>query len=1209
MDSSPLKEAPTEGRTARDTPRGLQRRSSVSGRFPRLGYDRSGSRRDGGSRSVSVSIMQHTGGDEERNEDAQEDYPNGGNMVYEHVLFPGPRLRYRHVMKNKYTRVFERCMDCNTYQQMPLRAPPNVEQRTPEQLHAEHCHMAAVRSSRQLILNAIMGYVRLQKEISQPPTRDAVETVLGQAWSCGMLLFETIEYLSCSDIEQREYRTWDRTLEALQLQQWLIGLHVGEEQVGRATLAYILAHRKREKLAVRHTTFQLSWRDRSLFFLSPNSEFRRVVTNIVESKYFEWFILAVIFISSFCLCFHIPGKANDPAGGFVALRVFDGIFTAVFLVEMLMKWLSMGVILFKPEAYFWHPWNVFDFTITIVSLIALAPQFSHLRSIKVLRCIRVLAFFRNNNVNRGLAKVSSTILNCIPTVANVLLLFFINYFVWAVIALRLFNGKAFTCTTDPGADNATCSGSGGQWVAKQRNFDTFGNSFLTMIEVSVGSKWLDIIYMGVDGWSSEHAPIEDYYLAKGFFFVVYYYISHLILFSLFTASIVYCYLLTKNTSEGVLGITFEHQLWMRMQRMTLQLTPRVKLVPMKNKASQLLHRVVGYHGFQIAVVVVILLNVFTMSLYWYGEAKESVTVLDAFQYIWTLFFTFESAAMLGSYGMRSFSSWAFCFDFFVLVFSYIQVIVKASGSNAIPFNVNALRMLRVGRFFAVAELYVPVRKQLFLLHEVLLRSSASLANVTLILLLGVFTFAVLGLHLVGGVATVAGGYIDDRYTNFNNFGNSLMMTFRLTTLENWSPLLRAGMNVTAACEDEEACVVNNWSPFFFTLLLVCLVLVILGLYIAVIVDHYITASRMNASVTRIEDLHRFRDLWSQYDPNASLVLPTKDLPKILESLQPPLGLSSRHNRAELLRLLREYDIPDHRGKIYYHEVLLPLARRVLAMAFTRDTMDYRTTFETLWRHSEKSLRALPTVLAKSGNATVAQHFAASYLQAICRRKKAYRLMQQARSDVWRDGRVVCDELGLPYGEYGFGRQSLDGPDPMHEPPQGSVAPADAEARTERRDPVEMEAVAAAVAPSSPTWRSGQADSPSSPMSECQAADGQPTQARLPGTYQPAIDDREKRFGPDVPNALRRHETRSEKLRRKDEERYLLSPTDETSPAAPSTLRSNSQRLAASDYQPPLGTDPTSWLDNSRNRGGNVGTSGQDSRTNSGLPSMQGLMTP
>ncbi|ORC93271.1 putative calcium channel protein [Trypanosoma theileri] len=1165
----------------------LQRRPSVTGHFTTLGYERPSIKKEGGTKENG-----HKPGEKVEEEHYESDI-TGGEMVYEHILLPGPRLRYKHVMVGRQRRVFERCLDCNTHKQMPLRAPPNVLQRTADELHAEHCHMAAVRSSRQLVLNAILGYVRLQKELGGPPTRETVETVLGQAWSCGMLLFETIEYLSCADIELREFRTWDRTLEALQLQQWLIGLHVGEEQVGRATLAYILAHKETQERAVSNKYFQRSWRNRSFFVLSPSNPFRQFVTKVVQSAWFEWFILAVIFAASICLCFYNPQLTNFLGGKYTALHVLDDIFAIIFAVEMVLKWISMGVVLDLHVAYFWHRWNIFDCFITIVSLLAIAPAYDHFRYLKVMRCFRILGPLRHCTFNKELSKLAVTMWDCIPTLANVLLLCLLNYIVWCIIAVRLFMDQTHSCSNETIINGTLCVEEGGSWDAPQRNFDNFYESLLTMFEVSTGSKWLDVIYTGVDAWSENFAPIANRHPAKGLFFIAYYYVSNLVLFSLFVASMIYCYLLTKNAAEGAMGITFEHQLWIRMQRMILRLKPRVQLVPLGNIISRFLHRVVTHVVFEVVMACILFFNLITMSLYWYGNSSKQEDALDALQYVWVAFFTVELILRLAAHGIRAFSRWSFCFDLFVTCLSYVQIGVNTTDNHKVPFNVNVLRLLNLGRLLKLVDVFVPVKNNLRLLYQVLILSASALVNVTLILLLAVFVFTILGMHFIGRVHPVVNGYIDDTYNNFMTFPNALIMTFRLTTLENWVSMLRSSVADGTICELDD-CRTSNWAPVYYVPIVICFALMIVTLYIAVVVDHYVTVVRMHASVSRIQDLRRFRALWSARDPNAKLVLRTRQLPELLEALRPPLGLSSRHNRVELLRLLREYDIPDHGGRVHYDEVLVPLARRVLAMAFSEDEVDDGATFEALWRLSESSLRALPTVLGNRSDATTAQYFAVSYVQAAYRRRKACRQMQQARADLWRKGRNVCDELGLPYKDYGFGKTSL-----FVDEKQKSKS---ASPSTGYKDDVDKE-------DSTPAPRA------SSPMTPSENNSSTPPAARLPGVYQPAIDEKERRFGPDVPNAVRRHETRSEKLRRKEEERQqqqqMQQPQGDNTPTAHSAPRSSSLRLHSTEYQPPLGTDPSSWLNSEMSR--HMSGSGSPANTSSNaanvLPNPQGTPPP
>ncbi|RNF24650.1 putative calcium channel protein [Trypanosoma conorhini] len=1139
------------------------RHSSVTGHFTTLGYEKPTVMKYG-------ELME---GRPQPNEPEEKGYRGnvpmtGGGIVYEHILLPGPRLRYKHVMVGRRRRVFERCLDCNTHKQMPLRAPPNVQQRTPDELHAEHCHMAAVRSSRQLVLNTIIGYVRLQKELGGPPTREAVETVLGQAWSCGMLLFDSIEYLSCSDIEVREYRTWDRTLEALQLQQWLIGLHVGEEQVGRATLAYILAHQKTQERAAAYSSFHRSWRDRSFFIFSPSNPLRRFVTAIVESSWFEWLILAVIFAAAICLCFYDPRVDTYTSGKYVTLHVLDDIFAVIFAVEMVLKWISMGVVLDLHVAYFWRRWNIFDCFITVVSLIAFAPAYAHFRYLKVMRCFRILGPLRYCSFNRELSKLALTMWDSVPTLANVLLLSLLNYIVWSILAVRLFMGLTHSCTSPSYLNKTSCVDAGERWIGPQRNFDNFYESLLTMFEVSTGSQWLDVIYQGVDGWSTESAPIANRHPSKGLFFIAYYYVSHLVLFSLFAASLIYCYLLAKNAAEDVTDITFEHQLWMRMQRMILRLKPRVALIPLGNSFSRFLHRIVVHPLFEVVMACILFFNLITMSLYWYDNSSRQENALDALQYVWVALFTVEILMRLAAHGLRAFSRWSFSFNVFVTCLSYLQIGLNTTVDHHVPFNVNVLRLLHLGRMLKLVDFLLPLRHHLHLLHEALLLSASSLVNVTLILALAVFVFAVLGMHLIGPVVPVPGGYIDGTYNNFLTFPNALMMVFRLATLEDWVAMLRASVADGNPCPLPN-CKTTNWAPVFYVPIVICFALMIVHLYLAVLVDHYVAVARMKASVTRMHDLRRFRDLWSVRDPNARLVLRTKELPELLEALRPPLGLASRNNRVELMRLLREYGIPDHGGKVYYYEVMLPLARRVLAMAFSEEEVNDGTTLESVWRHSESFLRALPTVLVRHASATTAQHFAASYVQAAYRRDKACRQMHQLRANLWREARIACDEHGLPYRDYGFGGISLEDDDPREEAARRGLSIDSPEGKRKQKTAADVTAAAAAAATAG--------RSASSTRTSEESVNNQLPAARLPGLYQPAIDEKEKRFGPEVPNAVRRHETRSDKLRRKEEERQQQHDPLDRQPSIPAGPRPSAQRAHSTDYQPPLGTDPSAWL--------------------------------
>ncbi|KAG5468132.1 hypothetical protein LSCM1_02105 [Leishmania martiniquensis] len=1051
---------------------------------------------------------------------------------FEHLLLPGPRLRYKST-EDEERRVFDTCLDCNTHMQMPLRAPPSVAQRTAEELHGEHCHMAAVRSSQQLVLNALIGYARMQADHEVTPTKRMVEVVLGQAWSCGLLLFETIENLSCMDLPERE-RSWDRVLEALELQQWLLGLHVGEEQAGRATLAYILAHQQRQEAQVQAKNYRDTWKDRAFFVLSPTNPVRRKVSAVVGSTWFEIAVLCVIYAASICLAFYSPADGNRDFGGsydsskYQVLHVLDDIFSVIFAVEMVLRWISMGVVLPIGRAYFWHLWNIFDFFIVIISLVSWGKPDVYLRYLKALRCFRILGPLRYWRWgSSSMSHVARTIWDSIPTLANVCLLMLMNYIVWAILFVSMFMNKMNYCSNTTIVNRTQCIEAGFTWAPTQRNFRNFYESLLTTFEISTGAEWLDVIYSAVDSHSAQLSPIRNRRPYIGLVFIAYYYVSHFILFTLFISAVIYCYMLAKSATEDATGTTIEHQVWLRMQGMILRLRPKPLLLPMKYRVSRVVHLLIANRWFEAFMGLVLVLNMLTMSLQWYQMSNTQKDTLDAFQYLWVSIFTLEVILRFTAHGLRFFTSWAYCWDLLIVVLSYIQIGLNTTTTNQMPFNVNVLRMLRVGRVLHLVHLALPFSTHFTLLHEVLKASVPGLISVTLVYMIAVYVFAILGLHFLGYIVPF-GGYIDDMYNNFGTFVNALIMVFRLSTLQNWATMLRGSMERGHYCaRASKRCGPTDWAPVYYIPIVICFFLLLSTLYMAVVLDKYIAAVRMRSAITRLNDLRRFCRLWSRKDPNGTMWLPTAVLPELLEELRLPLGISDRRNRLEVLQLLREYNVPDHNGRVYYYELLMPLARRVMAIAFLEaddvSTIGRQAPREIAWRLSERSLGALPASYEKvqPSRITVAEQYAAALLQAAFRRDRAMRNYYIAKSELWRRGRAICNERGLPYDRFGFGKMPLAGPDPREEGiRRGFNVPNDATLANSAGYRVYAGPVAARISAKREVM-----------SSQKLTADREPT-TLLPALYRSAIHSEEKRFGPNAPGAIRRHERRDEKLERK-----------------------------------------------------------------------------
>uniref|UniRef100_A0A8B9TUH0 Sodium channel protein n=1 Tax=Anas platyrhynchos TaxID=8839 RepID=A0A8B9TUH0_ANAPL len=114
---------------------------------------------------------------------------------------------------------------------------------------------------------------------------------------------------------------------------------------------------------------------------------RKTCYRIVEHNWFETFIVFMILLSSGALAFediYIEQRKTIKT----ILEYADKIFTYIFILEMVLKWVAYGF-----QTYFTNAWCWLDFLIvdvSLVSLVAHALGFSELSAIKSLRTLRAL---------------------------------------------------------------------------------------------------------------------------------------------------------------------------------------------------------------------------------------------------------------------------------------------------------------------------------------------------------------------------------------------------------------------------------------------------------------------------------------------------------------------------------------------------------------------------------------------------------------------------------------------------------------------------------------------------------------------------------------------------------------------------------------------------------------------------------------------------
>jgi len=154
------------------------------------------------------------------------------------------------------------------------------------------------------------------------------------------------------------------------------------------------------------------------------SALQQHVCRLVENRLFQAVVLALILINAFILGLETFAGMKDVFGPF--LRITDRIIVYGFIVEI-------GLRIFAWRgAYFRNGWNVFDFLIVAISLLAATSGLAALRAFRVLRVLRVITVIPRMRV------VVSALLDSLPGIASVGVVLTLIIYVFAVIASNLY---------------------------------------------------------------------------------------------------------------------------------------------------------------------------------------------------------------------------------------------------------------------------------------------------------------------------------------------------------------------------------------------------------------------------------------------------------------------------------------------------------------------------------------------------------------------------------------------------------------------------------------------------------------------------------------------------------------------------------------------------------------------------------------------------
>ncbi|KAK4805952.1 hypothetical protein QYF61_022175 [Mycteria americana] len=732
----------------------------------------------------------------------------------------------------------------------------------------------------------------------------------------------------------------------------------------------------------------------SMFILSTTNPFRRLCHYIVNLRYFEMCILMVIAMSSIALAAEDPVQPNAPRNN--VLRYFDYVFTGVFTFEMVIKMVDLGLVLHQG-AYFRDLWNILDFIVVSGALVAFAftgsskgKDINTIKSLRVLRVLRPLKTIKRlpklkvgegadgergggHSRRRPLPglppqAVFDCVVNSLKNVLNILIVYMLFMFIFAVVAVQLFKGKFFYCTDESKEFEKDCRGEylvyekdnevkaqKREWKKYEFHYDNVLWALLTLFTVSTGEGWPQVLKHSVDATYENQGPSPGYRMEMSIFYVVYFVVFPFFFVNIFVALII---------------ITFQEQGDKMMEEYSLEKNeracidfaisakPLTRHMPQNRQSFQYrMWQFVVSPPFEYTIMAMIALNTIVLMMkdpsyprdaplsprelplslspssvlspQFYDASDAYENVLKMFNNVFTSLFSLECLLKIMAFGVLNYfrDAWN-VFDFVTVLGSITDILVTEFGNNFI--NLSFLRLFRAARLIKLLRQGYTIR----ILLWTFVQSFKALPYVCLLIAMLFFIYAIIGMQVFGniGIEEEDDESAITQHNNFRTFFQALMLLFRSATGEAWHEIMLSCLSGKPCDQNsgikEDECG-NEFAYFYFVSFIFLCSFLMLNLFVAVIMDNFEYLTR-DSSILGPHHLDEYVRVWAEYDPAAWGRLTFMDMYEMLRHMSPPLGLGKKcPPRVAYKRLLR-MDLPvADDNTVHFNSTLMALIRTAL----------------------------------------------------------------------------------------------------------------------------------------------------------------------------------------------------------------------------------------------------------------------------------------
>lgn len=425
------------------------------------------------------------------------------------------------------------------------------------------------------------------------------------------------------------------------------------------------------------------------------------------------------------------------------------------------------------------------------------------------------------------------------------------FLIFGILSVQLFAGKLYHCSETSGTVNGTvvtvatkadCAQIGAEWINQTYNYDDLIHALLTLFYVSSFDGWVDVMFYTMDAKGVDMQPEQDYNEGIALFFVLFLLIANFFILNMFVGVIVDSFQVSTNPDEAQKAVAMRIRNERREKKQEERYDYCLKVYRLNlGYFSKRIVAMVESDAFDHTITLTIILNVLSMMIEFHDQPGEMTTTLIYCNYMFTTVFAIEAALKMRSFGVTCY----FCdawnkFDFFIVIMSFVGILVDEVIGPDAGLNPAFIRVMRVFRIARILKL-VKSARGLQALLETTVKSLAQVASVGLLLFLIFFIYAAAGVAMYGRLSCTPSNECNGLsiHANFENFGIAMLTLFRIMTGDNGNGILKDALRTAPNCNDTADCKSNCCAdpyiaPFFFLSFTVCAQFVLLNVVVAVL---------------------------------------------------------------------------------------------------------------------------------------------------------------------------------------------------------------------------------------------------------------------------------------------------------------------------------------------------------------------------------------